>query len=348
MAGRAEAPGRVAIFRALQLGDMLCALPALRALRAGLPDARITLVGLPWAAAFACRYPHLIDRFLPFPGAPGLPEGERPGDYAAFLAAARAERFDLAIQMHGSGLLSNGVVRAMGARMTAGFHSPAAPRPDSGAFFAYPDGNEIHRLLRLMELLGFPARGDQLEFPLGEEEEAEAAAIRRDRHLPHGRYLCIHPGGRAPARRWPPERFAAVGERLAAEGWPIVLTGAPWERSLTGEVAARMRYPAEDLAGSLSLGGMAALIGGARLLICNDTGVSHIAAALRVPSVVIFTGSSPERWAPLDRRRHRIVLHPVNCRPCGHHICPIGHPCAEGVEAEAVGREARGLLNGSG
>ena len=86
---------------------------------------------------------------------------------------------------------------------------------------------------------------------------------------------------------------------------------------------------------------------GARLLVCNDTGVSHVATAMATPSVVICSGADPGRWAPLNRDRHRVLHADVPCRPCAYQVCPIGHPCATGVSiasvlasAEALCREA--------
>lgn len=338
-------PQRVAVFRALQLGDMLCAVPALRALRAALPEARITLVGLPWAEAFARRFGQYVDDFLAFPGAPGLPERTpTPDESAAFEAGARAHGFDLAIQLHGSGRHSNPVALKLSARHNAGFFRRGESCPDPGRFMPYPDDlSEVQRLLQLMAFLGIPAQGEALEFPLQPQDWLAAAELKE---VPAAGYVCVHPGARAAARRWSIQRFAVIGDVLAANGWPVVLTGTAAEAAICGEVRQAMRAPCVDLAGRTMLGSLAAVVARARLVICNDTGISHIAAALRVPSVVIFTASDPRRWAPLDGRRHRPVFHAVGCRPCSHAVCPIGHPCATGVTPHAVLENALALLNG--
>ncbi len=300
---------RIAVLRALQLGDLLCAVPALRALRAVAPRARITLIGLPWARAFVDRFRHYLDGFFEFPGFPGLPEREPSlADLPAFLAAAASERFDLAIQMHGSGEITNPVAVLLGARHTAGFYVPGQFCPDSERFLPYPSAApEVHRHLKLMAFLGAPSRGDHLEFPIRSEDRAALAALVAPKRLQPREYVCVHPGARAADRRWQPHAFARVADEAAALGLRVVLTGSDEERPLTAAVAASMRYQALDLAGRTSLGSLAALIERARALASNDTGVSHIAAALGVPSVVIFTASDPARWAPLDRRRHRAV-----------------------------------------
>ncbi len=123
-------PRTIVVFRALQLGDMLCAVPALRALRAACPHARITLVGLPWTAAFAARHPRYLDVFVAFPGFPGFPGlPEQPADSATlpdFLAAMRARRADLAIQMHGDGTITNPLVAEFGTRFNTGFGAPGS------------------------------------------------------------------------------------------------------------------------------------------------------------------------------------------------------------------------------
>ncbi len=340
-------PQRIAVFRALQLGDMLSAVPALRALRAALPVARITLVGLPWAAAFARRFAHYVDDFLAFPGAPGLPERvARPNEALAFSRAARRRAFDMGLQLHDNGYHSNAVVLGLGAGRAAGFFCPGDPCPDAQRFLRYPeDLPEWQRLLALTTFLGIPPQGDGLEFPLTAADRAAQAPLAVA--LSGGDYACIHPGARAAARRWPATRFAQVGDALAGHGLRVVVTGAAAEADLAATVAAAMTAPSLNAAGQTTLDGLAALLAGARLVVCNDTGIAHIAAALNRPRVVIYTASDPLRWAPPDPTSHRGVYHPITCRPCDNAICPIGHPCATAVDAGEVIEQAMELLSES-
>lgn len=346
----APAPRRIAVFRALALGDMLCVVPALRALRAHVPHARITLVGLRWAAEFARRFACYVDDFIAFPGACGFPE--QAADHAAFprfVAEARARRFDLAIQLHGSGQLSNLVVEDFGAARTVG-HAPAewAPRP---GFVPWREaGPEIMRYLALLAALGVPDRGAALEFPLEAADHAGLAALAAEHALDPDETVCVHPGARLESRRWGVAPFAGLADAIGARGFRVALTGGPDEAPLTRAVARAMRHPALDLAGRTSLGTLAALIARARLLVANDTGVSHLAAASGTPSVIVSSGGDARRWAPLDRDRHRVLHHDPPCRPCAHARCPYaGHPCARGVEPapaiavalELLGRGAR-------
>lgn len=344
--GLAGNPRQIAVVRALPgWGDMLCAVPALRALRAAAPRAHIALIGLPWARAFAARFPRYIDEFIEFPGYPGIPLPPRPDPraVAAFLESIERRRFDLAIQMHGSGVTSNPFTAMLNARATAGSWLPGHYCPDPARFVLYDaEEPEVRRNLKIVARLGAPPRGEHLEFPLLAEDRAELRDALRAHDL-NGAYLCVHPGASAPARRWPAERFAAAADHLAAWGARVVFTGSAQERPLVAVVRDRMQRASADLTG-LSFGAMAALIAGARLLVANDTGVSHLACALGVPSVVVFTAGDPRRWAPLDTGRHRSLYAPVACRPCDYEVCPIGHPCALGVTVDAVVAAAHDLL----
>jgi len=332
---------KIAVFRALQLGDLLCIVPALRALDAAYPDAGIALIGLPWAAQFAKRFRRYLDGFMEFPGFPGMPE--RSADLSAlpaFFRGMEKEGFDLVLQMHGDGRFTNPLVALMGAKRTAGFHVPGRFCPDRDAYLDWrPHEPEVLRYLRLLASIGVPSRGSHLEFPLGEEDWVEARRLR----LPERGYVVIHPGAQLPSRRWPAERFAEVADELSMDGLQIVLTGIAAERDIVDRVKANMRQPVVDLCGRTSLGGMAAVIARARLLIANDTGVSHIAAAMRTPSVIVACGSDTQRWSPLNSELHRVLAYEVECRPCLHRECPVGHTCALGISTFDVVHEAERL-----
>ena len=208
-----ERAQRIAVFRALQLGDLLCAVPVLRALRHAWPRAHVTLVELPSSEAFARRFDRYVDDWLGFPGAV-------IADIAfQVFAQARARRFDLALQLHGSGERTNGIVRMMGAKRSCGF----APAHGLGAagddFLRWPEEeSEIERLLRVVDHLGIARRGRELEFPLRENERRAWRRIAQRHSLDPQRLVLVHPGARFPSRRWPVERFAELADRLALRG----------------------------------------------------------------------------------------------------------------------------------
>lgn len=341
--------GRVLVFRALQLGDLLCSLPALRALRRALPQAHVALLSLPWARDFVARYPAYVDEFIEFPGYPDLPEREPDhAELPRFVTRMQERQFDLTIQMHGSGGIVNAMLEAFGAKGNAGYCEPHDSTADRGRFLPYPsDVHEIHRHLKLMEFLGAPAASDALEFPLRDQDYAELLIHPEATQLRAGNYVCLHAGARYMTRRWPVERLARVGDHFASQGFAAVLTGSASERTLTEAVAAAMRSPCVNLAGKTTLGAAGALLSGARLVITNDTGMSHLAAAVGVPSVVVVLSSDASRWAPLQAARHAAILADVPCRPCEHRICPIGFPCAELVSSAAVIERAEQMLSTS-
>jgi lipopolysaccharide heptosyltransferase II len=332
-------PRRIAIVRALFLGDLLVAVPALRSIRATFPSAEITLVGLPWAASFTERFSHYINRFEPFPGWPGIIEVPYdPAQTNRFLTEARAYGYDLVIQMHGSGRFINRFVAAMGARATLGYHEPGETA-ELTTSAPYPaELPEIWRNLNLAAFLGRGHLDPRLEFPLTGADRAEAERLLRPYRVPSRRPLIgIHPGASAPARRWPAERFAQVADYFVERHRAgIILTGGPGEEEAVAKVERRMRHQALNLAGQTSLGGLAAVIDGLDLFLSNDTGPAHVAVARETPSVVVFGPADARRWAPLDQARHRTVWREVACNPCQHRVCPIDHRCLRGIEAGSV------------
>ncbi len=366
---------RIAIFRALQLGDLLVAVPAFRALRQRFPGAEITLIGLPWAASFVQRFSRYIDRFVEFVGYPGIDEVLFDSQRTErFLAQQRAYNYDLVLQMHGSGRASNPFVLELGASCTVGYYEkkPAGLTIEA----AYPDDeHEIYRNLHLVEMLGqrdkvgtnlsrsgwewgatrvgkktLPMRCPSplpqdainrslqtLEFPLFASDYAEANTLLRPLCEENKRIIGIHPGARPPARRWPAAYFATVADTLAQRfDAQIVLTGGSGEEQTAQAVINAMHTRAISLAGKTSLGGLAALISRLDLFISNDTGPSHIACAVDCPSVTLFGPADMRRWAPLDTQRHPIVRQQVACSPCGYWECPIDHRCLRWLSPEGV------------
>jgi ADP-heptose:LPS heptosyltransferase len=298
---------RIAVFRALYLGDLLCATPALRALRQRFPEAEITLVGLPWARELVNRLP-FIDYLEPFPGYPGLIEVDhQPARTAAFFRKMRAAEFDLAIQMHGDGRVSNGFVADIGARSSLGYRCGFDRRLTHSLLYDHGE-HEVRRWLRLVAETGAVSDDARLEFPLTKIDQQAAERLLALDADPESPLIGLHPGAKDEARRWPPERFAALADLLVDQyGARIVLTGGPGERELTAAVARAMRYDALDLAGKTDLGTFAATIAELDLLVTNDTGASHMACATGTRSVVLFGPSRPECWAPLDRQLHQVV-----------------------------------------
>jgi ADP-heptose:LPS heptosyltransferase len=252
------------------------------------------------------RFSHYLQGWLEFPGCPGIPEVPVSAQrVVTTLHQWQQQPFDLVVQLHGSGVAMNAFVALMGAKQLAGFYLPDHYCPDRDRFLPYPaEEPEVWRHLRLLEFLGIPLQGDHLEFPVYGSDRRELAAVFCESNP----YVCLHPGASVIERQWSPAEFVHVGNALAAQGLRVVLTGTAVEAKLTGAIASAMRFPAIDLAGKTSLGAIAALLENAQLLICNDTGVSHLAAALQVPSVVLFCQSDPYRWAPLDGDRHRAIV----------------------------------------
>lgn len=295
--------GRVGVFRALYLGDMLCAIPALRALRNHCPSARITLIGLPWAREIATQFPEYIDDFLPFPGHPQLPE--RPAteiEYRQFVYAFPTD-FEWLIQLHGDGRVTNGLLGEWPAAFRAGFVPKGQPAA-SPLWCHYPDGHEIDRLLRLMSALG-ASGSSRLAFPVSADDLKALERVPELRAVSGSPYVVVHAGSRGPDRRLPVRLLKEVVAFLAGRA-TVVLTGTNEERILTRALA-RSIPRAVDAAGLTTLGMLAALLSRARLVVTNDSGPSHLCAALDVPSLVIVSGSDPARWGPKNRVRHRVL-----------------------------------------
>ncbi|HEX7746391.1 MAG TPA: glycosyltransferase family 9 protein [Micromonosporaceae bacterium] len=308
---------RIAVLRANALGDFIFAIPALEALRVAYPAAELVLIGAPWHARWLQDRPGPVDRVLVVPPAPGIRE-QGPDEPASsmddFLPAARAERFDIAVQMHGGGANSNPLVSELGARVTAGLRADDAPPLDRWIRYVYYQP-EVIRYLEVAGLVGaVPVTvTPQVAVTVADLAEAHAVAGVPDRPR-----AALHPGATDTRRRWPPERFAAVADQLVADGYEVVVTGTPAERELVERVEAAARVPVRRLVGALSLGGLGGLYAECAVVIANDTGPIHLAAAVGTPTVGIFwVGNLINCATPLRARHRPIVSWTVHCPVCG-------------------------------
>jgi ADP-heptose:LPS heptosyltransferase len=308
---------RIAVLRANALGDFIFTIPALEALRVAYPAVELVLIGAPWHKRWLRDRPGPVDRVLVVPPAKGIRQAapdERPSSMDDFIAAARAERFDIAVQMHGGGANSNPLVANLGARVTAGFRADGAPPLHRWMRYVYYQP-EVFRYLEVAGLVGaVPVTATpQVAVTVADLAEAHAVAGAPDRPR-----AAIHPGATDPRRRWPAARFAAVAHRLVADGYEVVVTGTPAERELVEQVQAAARVSVRPLVGALSLGGLGGLYAECAVVIANDTGPIHLAAAVGTPTVGIFWVGNVINCATPLRARHRpIVSWIVHCPVCG-------------------------------
>ncbi|GAB3154786.1 glycosyltransferase family 9 protein [Micromonospora sonneratiae] len=311
---------RIAVLRANALGDFIFVLPALDALRAAYPNAELVLLGAPWHARLLRHRPGPVDRVLVVPPAEGIrtagvaePEPSEEA-MARFLADARRERFDLALQMHGGGANSNPLVAALGARLTAGLRAENAPPLDRWMRYVYYQP-EIVRYLEVAGLVGAPPVRLTPQLAVTGADLAEARDVLGE---PTGPRVALHPGASDPRRRWPAERFAEVADALVDDGYEVVVTGTPDERELADQVVAAARVPVRSLVGALSLGGLIGCYAECQVVVSNDTGPVHVAAAVGTPTVGIFwVGNLLNCATPLRARHRPIGSWTLNCPVCG-------------------------------
>ncbi|MEW9549887.1 glycosyltransferase family 9 protein [Nonomuraea sp. NPDC050783] len=346
MSGRVAGVERIAVLRANAIGDFLLAVPALEALKAAYPDAGLTLLGLPWHAGFLAGRPGPVDEVIALPPVTGVSTAE--DGHAApdgLYEELRGRAFDLAVQIHGGGRYSNPFVRRLGARTTAGLRTPDAEELDR--WLPYTDHHhETLRFLQVAALVGAGAGRLEPRVAVTARDREELAAALGE---PPAGLVAVHPGARDPRRRWPARRFAEVADRL---GRPVVVTGSAAERELVAEVVAAMRRPATAVAGTLGLGGLAALYERCDLVVGNDTGPRHLAAAVGTPTVAVYWCANLITFGPLSRTWHRpLISWTTTCPACGAdgvdprgERCPHDLPWVSDVPVGSVLEQAEDLL----
>ena len=320
-------------------GDLVMATPGFRALRAGLPGARITLhVAAPLAP--------LLEGAPWFDAVVPLASRDRVGRVREALALRRRARFDLGLCLPDSiesAMLMRlaGVTRVVGyARGLRGLLLHQRVAVPSGAGRRTLIARELH-VLGLVEAVGCAGTSTAPELFVSDAEQAEADAALAGAGAGQGEPIAVLAPGASFGRSklWPAESFAAVGDALARVGARVVLSGSPGERGLCRQIAGSLRGGASDLCGAIGLGAFKGLLRRARVLVANDAGARHVAVALGVPCVVVIGPTSLDK-TPLNLERVSVLSADVPCRPCYLRDCPIDHRCMTRVAAAAVAREA--------
>ena len=205
--------------------------------------------------------------------------------------------------------------------------------------------HEVRRQLDLVASVGSRTKEEHLSLQVPPAALARINACLEQIGLDVNKpWAVLHPGSTAPSRRYPAQGFARVARRLAAShGWQILFTGTEPERDLIESIRETMRADSFSLAGRLGIGEFAALISKAPLLISNNTGPVHMAAALDTPVVDLYALTNPQHTPWMVP--HRTLYHDVPCKYCYKSICPLGHHnCLRLVPPEAVVEAALELL----
>jgi ADP-heptose:LPS heptosyltransferase len=294
----------ILVLRALGVGDLATAVPALRGLSAAHHREPLALAAPRWLTPLVDLIGG-VSRVLPT-------DGLSPRRWA--VASPR-----LAVNLHGRGPESHRLLHAAAPAELWAFAHPDADHLDGPEWI--DEEHEVHRWCRLLRHYGVAT------------DETDLALAVPELPVPRG-VTIIHPGAKSPSRRWPPDRFAAVARQLRQAGHRVVITGSAGEQDLRVRVAERAGLPASGLPVT-GLDELAALVAHARLVLSGDTGIAHLATAYGTPSVTLFGPMSPRRWGPPPRPHHRAIWHGTRSEP-GDRPGPGVHPALLAVGEREV------------
>ncbi|HTZ39959.1 MAG TPA: lipopolysaccharide heptosyltransferase II [Syntrophales bacterium] len=330
------------------IGDVVMTFPAIAAVRETLPHARITVLVKPWVADLVRMHP-AVDEVMIY---------ERPGRHAGIgglwtlATELRRRHFDTAI------LLQNAIEAAIIAWL-ARIPIRAGYRTDARGFLlTHPVARSqeirgVHQSLYYLEMLralGLRS-SDRTARIVPAKQDREAAEKRLAEYGIADRrpIIGMAPGAAyGPAKRWFPERFAAVADRLIERySCPVLLFGGAGDRAITEAVQSAATNAFTDVAGRTSLGEAVALIARCDLFITNDSGLMHVAGALGVPTVAIFGSTNPVTTSPPGERTV-IVRRAVDCSPCLKPECPTDFACMGLISVDEVFDQSTRLLSEAG
>jgi len=335
----ASKPEKILIRGPNWVGDAVLAIPAMKAVRTRFPDAEITLLVRPWVAGLYASA-LFVNKLWSETKPSGL------ADWLRVTREIKHRQFDLGVLFPNSFesalmMLLGGVPQRVGYAtdgrqwmLTNPVRAASQPK------------HQVHYYLDLVKSLSATMDRPSIEIEAaGHERHTARMLLAAEGIAPGEPFLVLNPGAAyGSAKRWHEHRFATAADGLAAElRLRVAIIGSETERAIANEISERMMKPPAVLSGKTSLETLIGVLAESSLMITNDSGPMHIAAALGVPTVAVF-GSTDETVTGPYGRRTRIVKHAVECSPCLLRECPIDHRCMERVTVDDVCRAARDLL----
>jgi len=345
----------ILLIRPDHLGDVLFATPAIRALRAALPDARLFCMVGPWAAQVLANNPHL-DEVLTcsFPGFTRLPKKHLLEPYLVLRDQARKLRLtpiDAALIMRFDHWW--GAMLAYWAPIPArtGYDLPTV-EPFLTQRVRYQHArHEVEHNMQLVSAFLDRDLGEPGPLEFHPEPTAFKSADALLREAGNARdLLCVHPGAGAPVKLWCPEAYAQVADTVAGNyGLQVAITGSSAERQLAQDIAEQMAAHPLVLAGQTSLDELAVIMSRSRLVIGVDSGPLHLAVSQGTPTIHLFGPTDHRLFGPWgDSSRHIVITTNMSCAPCNRLDYPahelVDHPCVRSIPVSAVLQAADALL----
>lgn len=349
---RPKDAARVCVFRIGNLGDITCALPAIRRIRAAYPDAHLTLLSSPGArgmtsAADVLEGAEWVDELVLY----HTDEIDTFAKRRAMLLRLRARQFDAWVDLPNNltsfsrQLRDMAFARLAGAKWARGWQIDTLTWGRQAQSDHFLFRGEVDRCLQIVSQAGVPGCDVDFGLPRTREAVTRVDTILRFRGLHSRRLVVIAPGARRTTNRWEADRFAQVGRSLLKEGCAIVLLGDRSESEVCRSIAATIGSDAHSFAGDLSVAEAGEMLRRCELAVCVDSGVQHLAAAVHTTCVSLFSFRDMRgKWRP--HGHHNVVLQKrVECHTCLLESCPHDNLCMKAITVEEVTRAASSLLH---
>lgn len=333
LSDRFEGVSSIGVVRGGGLGDVLFVLPALDALAAAYPDATVTLLGTRLAREVLPGRSRSVREVEPLPPMPGVHDAAGGADSGqqrrAFIGRMQDRQFSLVAQMHGGGRHSNPLVLALGAEHTIGLRTADAAPLERTLDYVYYQ----HAVMRFLEVAALAGAAPVTLEPALEALPAERLSMAAVVSESARGLVVIHPGATDPRRRWPASSFADVAGRLAADGYQVVVVGDHSDVTTARLIVdscrkrhgARLSASVTSLAGKLSIPDLIGLLAHAAVVVANDSGPRHLAAAIGRRTVGIFWVGNAINAGPFGRGDHRIQMSwTTRCPVCGRDSSQVG------------------------